>query len=106
MAPELFYKKSNNATSGIDVWAMGCILFALVTGKLPFSGESKKSIVDKIVGEHVKFSNDLSKELRDLLNKILEKDSRKRIGLGDIFHHPWVKKEFLMYFILYFAKKN
>ena len=97
MAPELFHKKADNAF-GIDVWAMGCILYAMVNGRLPFQGESRKHIRDKIVGDKVKFSNEkeISKEIKHLIRKMLEKDPRKRITLGDIYHHPWTKKEEMM----------
>lgn len=95
MAPELFHKKSSNAASCIDVWAMGCIVFALVTGNLPFNGDSRKIIRDKIINENAKFPEnvEISQSFKDLIEKMLEKDPKKRIALGDIFHHSWVKHE-------------
>ena len=95
MPPELFFKKIDNVSFGIDIWAMGCILYALVTGKLPFNGDSIKSIRDKIISEKLKFPDELeiSKEIKNLLRKMLEKDYRKRIYMGDIYHHAWIKKE-------------
>ncbi len=95
MPPELFYKKNDNASTGIDIWAMGCILYALVAGKLPFNGDSMKTIRDKIIAEKLKFPDELeiSKEIKNLLRKMLEKDYRKRISMGDIYNHAWIKIE-------------
>lgn len=95
MAPELFFKHSDNASPGIDVWAMGCILYALVSGKLPFNGDSRRSIRNKIINDPLFFPSDLkiSRSLKDLLEKMLHKDPKLRISIGDIYHHFWVINE-------------
>jgi serine/threonine protein kinase len=40
MAPEVLTGKNTAADPAIDIYSMGVILFALVTGKLPFEGET------------------------------------------------------------------
>lgn len=32
MAPEVFKKKDVGASPGLDIWAIGCILYAMVVG--------------------------------------------------------------------------
>lgn len=42
MAPELLSLKNITADPALDIFSLGCILFSLVTGKLPFDGDYKK----------------------------------------------------------------
>jgi serine/threonine protein kinase len=38
VAPEVLTGKDTSATPALDVWSMGCIFYALLTGSLPFLG--------------------------------------------------------------------
>ena len=40
MAPEVIISRAK-ANPSIDVWGMGVILFYIITGSLPFNGNSK-----------------------------------------------------------------
>jgi serine/threonine protein kinase len=42
MAPELI--NGDSCTEKIDIWALGVILYCLLTGKMPFTGQNKKQI--------------------------------------------------------------
>ena len=58
MAPELFDKNfSNSIGYSIDVWSIGIILFALVTGRLPFNGENNSEIIEKVFREDYQFNS-------------------------------------------------
>lgn len=49
MPPEILAKKEKaNACAG-DIWACGIILFYMVEGHLPFSGNSSSQIINKII---------------------------------------------------------
>ena len=45
IAPEVFLKKYNKEC---DLWSAGVILYMLIVGSPPFSGESDKKIISKI----------------------------------------------------------
>jgi serine/threonine protein kinase len=49
MAPEILSGKNTAADPAIDIYSMGIILYALVTGKLPFDGKDAQTIRNKII---------------------------------------------------------
>lgn len=74
MAPEVAKGKYGRE---VDVYAMGVILYEMLTGQVPFNGESTGEILMK----HLSEPPDLSKlppRLRGVIGKALEKDPEKR----------------------------
>jgi MAP/microtubule affinity-regulating kinase len=47
MAPELV-RKSEYDGRQVDMWALGVLLFALLSGTFPFKGQSEKELYGKI----------------------------------------------------------
>ena len=72
-----------------DLWSLGCVLFEICTLKQAFSGESIKTIIDKISkGEYgpapaAANINHLFL-LRETIPKLLKMDQKKRIGADTI----------------------
>ena len=93
MAPEILTGKNTAADPSIDIFSLGVILFALVTGKLPFDGSDTESIRKKIIKGVYTYpeSIKISAECKDLIKQMLEMDFRKRITMKLIFGHPWVE---------------
>ncbi|VVA97614.1 unnamed protein product [Arabis nemorensis] len=95
LAPELI--SVNGHGSGVDWWAFGIFLYELLYGTTPFKGGSKEQTLrniassDKTVNFHVDDSD--SEEARDLIEKLLVKDPRKRLGCArgaqDIKRHAF-----------------
>ena len=76
----------------IDIWATGIILFAMLCGFLPFDDKDNNVLFEKILDCKVKFPNILSKNAKDLLEKILVIDPNKRINISEIKKHPFYLK--------------
>lgn len=86
MPPEILSKKEKvNAFAG-DVWACGIILYYMVEGCLPFSGNSSSQIINKIIYYPVEFSvgSQLSQNCRDLIVRMLDKNHKERITMAEI----------------------
>ena len=93
MAPELI---EGNYNEKCDIWSVGVILYMLIAKKAPFEANYRQKIFEKIEEEgyniHSRKLLDFSFEVRDLLNKLLEKDVEKRLSAEEALNHPWFKK--------------
>jgi eukaryotic-like serine/threonine-protein kinase len=76
MAPEI---KSGNYTQSIDIYALGVILFEMLTGHPPFDGQTPGEVMMK----HLTDRPDLSRvpeAFRPVLEKVLDKNPATRFG--------------------------
>ena len=91
LPPEIFKKKNVTASPALDIWAIGCILYAMLVGKLPFVDKSDNRIIQKILETEPDFNKKLklSHEVIDLCKKLLCKNPEKRIKMLNIKEHPW-----------------
>ena len=69
---------------GVDLWALGCIVYKFFEGKTPFEEESENKIFEKIHNQDLRFSCNTPKEAQDLIKKLLVKDASERLGFCDI----------------------
>ena len=73
-----------------DIWSSGVVLYAMITGFFPFRGINETDLHRNILSGAFPKLKDVSPELKDLLNKILEVNPNKRISVDDILNHPWL----------------
>lgn len=94
MPPEVLIKQVS-ANPGLDVWALGCILYRLIHGYAPFDGSTKAQIIDKIIYKECeidpKIEKEVTKECLDLIRRMLTKDMKERINMLEISNHAWLK---------------
>jgi len=90
----------------IDVWSCGVILFAILTGSLPFDDPNIPALYARIKNAIYTFPKNLSEEVKDLIEKMLEKEPHKRIKVPEILKHPWVSKDFPYYLKQYNEEPN
>jgi serine/threonine protein kinase len=89
MAPEMIQNQAHNHT--LDVWSLGILLYELVHGRAPFTGQNPRDISEKIMKGVVRFKPGVTDDYKDLVNKILKYEPSERIPLIKVFDHPWVK---------------
>jgi calcium-dependent protein kinase len=92
IAPEVL-SKNRNYTEKCDVWSCGIIMYILLTGLPPFNGETDEEIVTKIMNGRFNMEKYpwpiISSHAKDLIHKLLEFDSNKRISAEEALNHPW-----------------
>ena len=93
IAPEVLKKHYDEKC---DIWSCGVIMYILLSGRPPFGGDSDKEIMDKVAkGEYDLESSPfdtLSSSGKDLINKLLIMDPKKRISAQEALSHPWFKE--------------
>ena len=77
-----------------DIWAVGVLMYYLMTTFYPFEGENDEEIAKKIVDynfdrEVIKLKSDYSDQAKDLIFKLLTEDPLQRFTAHDAINHVW-----------------
>ena len=91
-APELF-SENGMYSFKTDLWGLGCIMYEMAIGQVPFFDERVNKLIMKIINDDVNFNNkqfnQYSMEFMDVIKKLLEKDPDKRPSWGEIENYPF-----------------
>ncbi|KAL8137298.1 hypothetical protein V2J09_003299 [Rumex salicifolius] len=88
MAPEVILRRGYDGVKA-DIWSCGVILFALLSGTLPFQDESLQRMYDKIVRADYEFRPGFPHGARKLVGKMLVVDPKRRISIEALKRDPW-----------------
>jgi serine/threonine protein kinase len=85
MPPELCVAKHGQVSGrAADIWSMGCTLYCLLFGRIPFEKHGMIELYQAIRLDEIEVDESINDELRELLLRLLEKDPKKRITLEEI----------------------
>lgn len=99
VAPEILNKQPYGTP--VDMWSCGVIIFVVLGGYVPFpqagtypNGEpDNREMFEKIKGSDFDFDErwwkDVSAHAKDLIVKLLEVDTKKRLTAKQALRHPW-----------------
>jgi serine/threonine-protein kinase len=81
MSPE--QARGKNVDRRTDIWAFGCVLYEMLTGKQAFHGETVSDIIASVLAKEPELDAAPAR-VRRLLKKCFEKDPRQRLqAIGD-----------------------
>ncbi|XP_062307329.1 cGMP-dependent protein kinase 2 [Osmerus eperlanus] len=94
VAPEIILNKGHSFS--VDFWALGILVFELLTGSPPFSGSDQMMTYTFILKgiEKMDFPKRVTKRPEDLIRKLCRRNPSERLGnlkngIGDIKKHRW-----------------
>lgn len=81
VSPELL--KGCAPTKSSDLWALGCIVYQMISGLPPFRSNVEYLIFQKIQRLELTFPDEFDETAKDLVQKLLVIDPTKRLGAND-----------------------
>lgn len=89
MAPEVL---KSCYTHKCDIWSLGCVLYMLLAGKLPFFGKSREEVFEKIGKAEYEECDTFSPELSSLIAQMFTVDPQQRPTAKELWSHAWFHK--------------
>jgi len=93
VAPEILV--GQGYTEACDMWSIGVLLYALLSGALPFCGDSEKQVLERIRRGTFDFDGGdwaaVGQERKELVRSLLQVDPGARPTAAQLVSHPWLK---------------
>ncbi|CDQ90944.1 unnamed protein product [Oncorhynchus mykiss] len=90
IAPEILLGQKYSFS--VDWWSFGVLLYEMLIGQSPFHGDDEDELFESIRMDTPHYPRWITKEAKDLMEKLFERDSTRRLGIVDnIRVHPFFK---------------
>ena len=92
LAPEIILNEGHDMA--VDYWALGVLIYEMVSGAPPFYAEDPMEVYEKILGGNHLMPTYFSRNLADLVKKLLRSQQAKRLGntrgsTAAVIKHKW-----------------
>ena len=92
LAPEIILNEGHDLA--VDYWALGVLIFEMVVGAPPFYAEDPMEVYEKILSGNPAFPTFFTRNLSDLIKKLLRSQQAKRLGntrggTAAVVKHKW-----------------
>ncbi|XP_074921742.1 ribosomal protein S6 kinase alpha-5 isoform X3 [Chelonoidis abingdonii] len=101
MAPDIVRGGDTGHDKAVDWWSLGVLMYELLTGASPFTVDGEKNsqaeISRRILKSEPPYPQEMSALAKDVIQRLLMKDPKKRLGCGpggadEIRQHPFFQK--------------
>ncbi|XP_048132665.1 CDPK-related kinase 3 isoform X1 [Rhodamnia argentea] len=94
VAPEVLHRSYSLEA---DIWSIGVITYILLCGSRPFWARTESGIFRAVLRADPNFEDlpwpSVSREAKDFVKRLLNKDYRKRMTAVQALTHPWLRDE-------------
>jgi len=90
LAPEIITGVGHD--KAVDWWSLGTLLYEMLSGRCPFYSKNRKEMFAMITDKPVTPRKEFSEEATDLIQKLLDRNPKKRIGSEGAYQikeHPF-----------------
>jgi serine/threonine protein kinase len=92
LAPEIILNEGHDLA--VDYWALGVLIFEMVVGAPPFYAEDPMEVYEKILSGNPPMPTFFTRNLSDLIKKLLRSQQGKRLGntrggTAAVVKHKW-----------------
>lgn len=76
MSPE--HARGQEISGQTDIWSLGVVFYQMLTGRLPFRGETKADLISAVLNDGFEAPADLPAPVNNILTRALQKDTERR----------------------------
>lgn len=91
-SPECISGLPYNAKSS-DVWSVGVIVYAMLTGQLPWTKRNQAQLFQQIKKGEYSIPKSLTEDCQSFISRLMTVDVDKRMTLEEALEHSWLKMD-------------
>jgi serine/threonine protein kinase len=74
-----------------DMWSIGVVLYAMVTGQLPWTSPNRQQLFEQIKAANFSMPPMVTPRCEDLVRRLIVANPANRLTAREALEHPWIK---------------